>query len=53
MEMRGQSPKVQINLWMQGRSSKVINDGGHGMRNNILIIDDDIELCQLLEKCVE
>lgn len=30
-----------------------MNDGGHGMQNNILIIDDDIELCQLLKKCVE
>jgi DNA-binding response OmpR family regulator len=32
------------------------NDGGHGMQSmkkNILIIDDDIELCHLLKKCVE
>jgi len=30
-----------------------IDDGGNRMQNNILIIDDDIGLCQLLKKCVE
>ncbi len=31
----------------------MINHKGHRIRRNILIIDDDIELCQLLKKCVE
>lgn len=31
----------------------MITDGGIGMEINVLIIDDDIELCQLLKKYVE
>lgn len=35
------------------RNRNFIDDGGVSMKNNILIIDDDIELCKLLKKCVE